>query len=89
LRDRRSGVPTETIDRFIFEYGMDHGAIPATLNYRGYTKILLHVDQPCGLHGIPETGPLPPAEGDVNNRCGPSSSTAVHGDPSRMYRSPD
>ena len=32
------GVTTEAIDRFVFEYGMDHGALPATLNYRGYTK---------------------------------------------------
>ncbi|MBN9066114.1 MAG: type I methionyl aminopeptidase, partial [Rhizobiales bacterium] len=32
------GVPTEKIDRFVFEYGMDHGALPATLNYRGYTR---------------------------------------------------
>ena len=23
------GVPTETIDRFVFEFGMDHGALPA------------------------------------------------------------
>ena len=32
------GVTTEAIDRFVFEFGMDHGAKPATLNYRGYTK---------------------------------------------------
>ncbi|TGW04834.1 M24 family metallopeptidase, partial [Mesorhizobium sp. M2D.F.Ca.ET.145.01.1.1] len=32
------GVTTDTIDRFVFEFGMDHGALPATLNYRGYTK---------------------------------------------------
>ena len=26
------GVTTEAIDRFVFEFGMDHGAKPATLN---------------------------------------------------------
>ncbi|MGQ3038502.1 MAG: type I methionyl aminopeptidase, partial [Neoaquamicrobium sediminum] len=31
------GVTTNAIDRFVFEFGMDHGALPATLNYRGYT----------------------------------------------------
>ena len=29
------GVPTEKIDRLVFEYAMDHGALPATLMYRG------------------------------------------------------
>ena len=28
---------------------MDHGALPATLNYRGYTKSVLHLDQPRRL----------------------------------------
>src|SRR5579859_7563778 len=32
----KPGVTTETIDRFVFEFGQDHGALPATLNYRGY-----------------------------------------------------
>src|SRR5690606_24207710 len=34
----KPGVTTAAIDRFVFEFGMDHGAIPATLNYRGYTR---------------------------------------------------
>jgi methionyl aminopeptidase len=32
------GVPTEKIDRLVFDYAMDHGALPATLMYRGYKK---------------------------------------------------
>ena len=34
----KPGVTTNEIDKLVFEFGMDHGAIPATLNYRGYTK---------------------------------------------------
>ena len=34
----KPGVTTDTIDRFVLQFGMDHGALPATLNYRGYTK---------------------------------------------------
>src|SRR5262245_3328095 len=32
------GVTTDRIDRLVFEFAMDHGALPATLMYRGYTK---------------------------------------------------
>ncbi|MDP3523232.1 MAG: M24 family metallopeptidase, partial [Hoeflea sp.] len=32
------GVTTNEIDRFVFEFGQDNNALPATLNYRGYTK---------------------------------------------------
>src|SRR6516162_6265672 len=34
----KPGVTTEHIDRRVFEFGMDHGAMPATLMYRGYRK---------------------------------------------------
>src|SRR6478735_8288346 len=34
----KAGVPTETIDRLVFDYAMEHGAWPATLMYRGYKK---------------------------------------------------
>ena len=38
------GVTTSAIDRFVFEFGMDHGALPATLNYRGYKYLsLIHI----------------------------------------------
>ncbi len=35
------GVPTEKIDNLVFDFAMDHGALPATLMYRGYQN--LHV----------------------------------------------
>ncbi len=32
------GITTGQLDRLIHEYLLDHGATPATLGYRGYTK---------------------------------------------------
>ena len=61
----KPGVPTETVDRFVFEYGMDHGAMPATLNYRGYTKSSCTSINHVGCHGIPDTTPL--REDDIVN----------------------
>ncbi len=34
----RPEVTTEFLDRLAFEFAMDHGAYPAPLLYRGYTK---------------------------------------------------
>ena len=45
----KPGVPTERIDRLVFDFALDHGALPATLMYRGYTQVDLHLDQPRGL----------------------------------------
>ena len=34
----RPGVPTEKIDRLVFDFALAHTAMPATLMYRGYRK---------------------------------------------------
>src|SRR5436853_5673370 len=34
----KPGLPTEAIDKFVFDFAMDHGARPATLMYRGYNR---------------------------------------------------
>jgi len=77
------GVPTETIDRFIFEYGMDNGAIPATLNYRGYTKSCCTSINHVVCHGIPDNKPL--KDGDIVNIDVTFILDGWHGDSSRMY----
>ncbi len=77
------GVTTEAIDRFIFEYGMDHGAIPATLNYRGYTKSSCTSINHVVCHGIPDNKPL--KEGDIVNIDVTLILDGWHGDSSRMY----
>ena len=77
------GVTTEAIDRFVFEYGMDHGAIPATLNYRGYTKSSCTSINHVVCHGIPDNKPL--KEGDIVNIDVTFILDGWHGDSSRMY----
>ncbi len=79
----RPGVATETIDRFVFDYGMDHGALPATLNYRGYTKSSCTSINHVVCHGIPDNKPL--KEGDIVNIDVTYILDGWHGDSSRMY----
>lgn len=79
----KPGVTTDAIDRFVFEYGMDHGAIPATLNYRGYTKSTCTSINHVVCHGIPDAKPL--KEGDIVNIDVTYVLDGWHGDSSRMY----
>ena len=77
------GVTTEAIDRFVFEFGMDHGALPATLNYRGYTKSSCTSINHVVCHGIPDDKPL--RDGDIVNIDVTYILDGWHGDSSRMY----
>lgn len=79
----KPGVATDTIDRFVFEFGMDHGALPATLNYRGYTKSVCTSINHVVCHGIPNEKPL--RDGDIVNIDVTYILDGWHGDSSRMY----
>ncbi len=79
----KPGVQTSEIDRFIFQFGMDHGAIPATLNYRGYTKSSCTSINHVVCHGIPDDKPL--KDGDIVNIDVTYILDGWHGDSSRMY----
>ncbi|MEO4040423.1 type I methionyl aminopeptidase [Hoeflea sp. CAU 1731] len=79
----KPGVTTNAIDKFVFEYGMDHGAYPATLNYRGYTKSSCTSINHVVCHGIPNDKPL--REGDIVNIDVTLVLDGWHGDSSRMY----
>lgn len=77
------GVTTEAIDNFVFEFGMDNGALPATLNYRGYTKSCCTSINHVVCHGIPNEKPL--KDGDIVNIDVTFILEGWHGDSSRMY----
>ncbi|MBB3543621.1 MULTISPECIES: type I methionyl aminopeptidase [unclassified Rhizobium] len=79
----KPGLATDAIDRFVFEFGMDNGAIPATLNYRGYTKSTCTSINHVVCHGIPDAKPL--REGDIVNIDVTYVVDGWHGDSSRMY----
>ncbi|MBZ9653691.1 type I methionyl aminopeptidase [Phyllobacterium lublinensis] len=77
------GVTTNAIDRFVYEFGADNGALPATLNYRGYTKSSCTSINHVVCHGIPDDKPL--RDGDIVNVDVTYILDGWHGDSSRMY----
>jgi methionyl aminopeptidase len=79
----KQGVPTERLDRLVFEFAMDHGAMPATLMYRGYNKSTCTSINHVVCHGIPNEKPL--REGDIVNIDVTLILNGWHGDSSRMY----
>ena len=79
----KPGVPTERVDNLIFEFGMDHGAMPATLMYRGYRKSSCTSLNHVVCHGIPNEKAL--REGDIVNIDVTLILDGWHGDSSRMY----
>jgi methionyl aminopeptidase len=79
----KPGVTTDHLDRFVFEFAMDHGAWPATLMYRGYTKSTCTSINHVVCHGIPNEKPL--KDGDIVNIDVTLILEGWHGDSSRMY----
>ncbi|MCK0208198.1 type I methionyl aminopeptidase [Starkeya koreensis] len=77
------GVTTDAIDRLVFDFAMDHGALPATLMYRGYRKSTCTSINHVVCHGIPNDKPL--REGDIVNVDVTLIVEGWHGDSSRMY----
>ncbi len=79
----RPGITTGELDRLAFEFGMDHGAIPATLFYRGYRHSICTSINHVVCHGIPGDRVL--REGDILNIDLTYILDGWHGDSSRMY----
>ena len=79
----RVGVATGELDRLIHEYTLSRGAVPATLNYRGYPKSSCISINHVVCHGIPGERRL--QDGDVLNIDVTSIVDGWHGDSSRMY----
>ncbi len=79
----KPGLTTDAVDRFVFEFGADHGALPATLNYRGYRKSCCTSINHVVCHGYPDDKPL--REGDIVNIDVTFVLDGWHGDSSRMY----
>ena len=77
------GVTTEALDRRALEFGLDNGALPACLNYRGYSKTICTSINHVVCHGIPNDKPL--RDGDIVNVDVTYILDGWHGDSSRMY----
>ena len=83
VEEVKPGVTTEALDDFVFAFAMDHGAVPAPLNYRGFPKSICTSLNHVVCHGIP--GPRPLKEGDILNIDVTLIVDGWHGDSSRMY----
>ena len=77
------GVLTERLDDLAREFILDHGALPACLGYRGYTKTTCISPNHVVCHGIPGDKTL--RDGDIANIDVTVILDGWHGDTSRMY----
>ena len=77
------GVTTEELDRLCHEFILDHKAIPAPLNYRGFPKSICTSINHVVCHGIPSDKRL--QNGDIVNIDVTVILDGWHGDSSRMY----
>ena len=78
------GTTTEEIDRWVYDYCIEHDAIPADLNYEGFPKSVCTSINEVVCHGIPSAEDVL-REGDIVNV---DMSTIKHGyfsDSSRMF----
>ncbi len=78
------GVSTGALDRLVFEFAMDHNAVPAPLNYRGFPKSICTSVNHVVCHGIPDEKKIL-KEGDIVNIDVTLIVDGWHGDTSRMY----
>jgi len=77
------GAVTEKLDDLAREFILDHGALPACLGYRGYTRTTCISPNHIVCHGIPGERIL--REGDIVNIDVTVIVDGWHGDTSRMY----
>ncbi|RST31757.1 type I methionyl aminopeptidase [Sphingomonas ginkgonis] len=77
------GVTTQDLDDIVSAMTRDAGAIPATMNYRGYTHNCCISINHVVCHGIPSDRPL--KDGDILNIDVTPIVDGWHGDSSRMY----
>jgi methionyl aminopeptidase len=79
----REGVTTGALDKLCHDFIVDHQAIPAPLNYRGFPKSICTSINHVVCHGIPGDRKL--VDGDIVNIDVTVILDGWHGDTSRMY----
>jgi methionyl aminopeptidase len=80
----RQGVSTAELDRRIEAFMRERGGVPATLNYKGYTKSSCISVNHVVNHGIPDERERL-RDGDILNIDVTAILDGWHGDTSRMY----
>ncbi len=77
------GVTTDELDKLCHDFIVEHDAIPAPLNYRGFPKSICTSINHVVCHGIP--GPRRLREGDILNIDVTVILDGWYGDTSRMF----
>lgn len=83
-REIHVGMSTAEIDKLVYEYTMDHGAIPAPLNYEGFPKSVCTSINDVVCHGIPSEDEFL-EEGDIINVDCTTILNGYYADASRMF----
>ena len=78
------GMTTGDIDRLVFNYTTEHGAIPAPLNYEGFSKSVCVSINEVVCHGIPNDEEQL-LEGDIVNVDVSTIYKGYYSDASRMF----
>ena len=78
------GMSTAEIDKLVYDYTTDHGAIPAPLNYEGYPKSVCTSINEVVCHGIPSEYEYLEA-GDIVNVDVSTILNGYFSDASRMF----
>lgn len=80
----KEGMSTEQIDKLVYEYTMDHGAIPAPLHYEGFPKSVCTSINEVVCHGIPSEKEIL-RDGDIINVDVSTILDGYYSDASRMF----
>lgn len=78
------GVTTEQIDTWVHDYTVEHGAIPAPLNYEGFPKSVCTSINEVVCHGIPSPDVVL-KDGDIVNVDCSTNLNGYFSDSSRMF----
>ena len=80
----KAGVSTEEIDKWVYDYCIEHDAIPADLNYEGFPKSVCTSINEVVCHGIPSPDDVL-KEGDIVNVDMSTIKDGYYSDSSRMF----
>lgn len=78
------GVSTGALDQMCHDFTLDHGAVPAPLNYRGFPKSICASVNRVVCHGIPDNAQIL-RQGDIVNIDVTPILDGWYGDTSRMF----
>lgn len=83
-KNLREGQNTAELDRLAYEYIMDHQAVPAPLNYKGFPRSICTSVNDCICHGVPSSSEIL-KEGDMINIDVTCLKNGFFGDTSKTF----